>query len=548
MIINKSISAGFIFIIFALAIVLRIQGINKYDLWFDEIASDGYSSQLFPKLLDLDGKEYMLERMGKDGHSPFYYALVYAYSILFGNGKSLRIISLLFSLCSLAMFYKLARLFLGRQASIFAFLIAALSPFQIWYAQEARGYAMAFFLATVLLYFYAKSIRTNYPSYWLGFSAAGVLGIYSNYYFVIFILFSGVIFLFKKYRRTVLRNWAIAVTGIFILFLPFLFIFCRQLNFVKNFFWLLKPVLSSLPLTVGVFVLGYSASQAQLILGSALFILIFIYGAYRYYRSRDKEDGIILFSFAVIPIILIYIFSLWIMPLYLYRQLIIFSPFYYLFIGYGIAECRNKALRIFLAVLTALFLCLALVNYYRGFMIEPSGNGKEFYPGIHLKKNYASQLAYIYKKYSEGYAVVATDIYSALICKTYSIVKNGVARQGFMFYPAALSPHVKAYLLIETPLFKNSIFNHYRPYILCYRDDAAKVGRYKHVIEPLSMRNNKNPYERVILFSATFNNKRSGLDENSIKCRELMNRNFIKEEGVAMDGLYIESYIRKHLP
>ena len=102
--------------IFVGALALRIYGINKYNLWFDELISNCYSYDSIKVFAELDGSSivnYFLKRAVYDPSSVFYYLVAYLFSFLFGAGAMLRLLSVVFSVLALGMFYKLSRLFFG---------------------------------------------------------------------------------------------------------------------------------------------------------------------------------------------------------------------------------------------------------------------------------------------------------------------------------------------------------------------------------------------------------------------------------------------------
>ncbi|MBU1864547.1 MAG: hypothetical protein KKH94_12880, partial [Candidatus Omnitrophica bacterium] len=64
-----------IFIIFISALGLRLYTINKYDLWYDEYYTDGYSFEYQCIKAESYGASvpvYFLDRVIKDYHPPFY--------------------------------------------------------------------------------------------------------------------------------------------------------------------------------------------------------------------------------------------------------------------------------------------------------------------------------------------------------------------------------------------------------------------------------------------------------------------------------------------
>jgi len=296
-----------IIVVLLCALILRLYNINQYDLWFDELGSDSYSSENLSAAADLAKVplfSLMFTKMKNDPHSSFYYFLVYLYSKFFGDGPSLRILSVIFSMLSLGVFYKLSRLFFNRQVSMYALLLMALNPLHLWYAQEARVYAMACFFSLLMIYHFMQALKTNKRVYWIGFSIASSLAIYSSYHSGFLLIASAVIVLFRNNRKIV-PQWFLSVF-ISLIFLLFMFpIFAGQASFVKTSFWLHAPTNIVFLFTWMIFNLGYTATLTQLQMGLVLFLFLFLCGVGTYYET-NKRNTIILLLFLFLPIILIY--------------------------------------------------------------------------------------------------------------------------------------------------------------------------------------------------------------------------------------------------
>ena len=163
---NKT--TGILLLILLFALCLRVINLYSYDLWFDEIWTDMFSSQFHDRSAELFHKssnELLLDKMKSEPPSSFYYFFIYFYSKIFSSGKALRIISVIFSMCSLLVFFRVCLLFFDRKTSIYALLIMALNPFHIWYAQEARVYAMACFFSLLVVYNFIRPVLQQNAGY-----------------------------------------------------------------------------------------------------------------------------------------------------------------------------------------------------------------------------------------------------------------------------------------------------------------------------------------------------------------------------------------------
>lgn len=124
-----------------LALALRAHRLAAQSLWSDEdITLDRALRPLAEMLRALPVEQ-----------GPLYYLLMRPWTLLAGSSDlALRWPSLLASVLAVALGLALGRRLAGRRAGAFLGLILALSPFLVYYGQEARGYALLFCLALAL--------------------------------------------------------------------------------------------------------------------------------------------------------------------------------------------------------------------------------------------------------------------------------------------------------------------------------------------------------------------------------------------------------------
>ena len=101
-------------------------------------------------------------------------------------------------------------------ASAWAALLAAISPFFLWYGQEARPYALWGLLALLSTYLLLRWVQTESPAWpWLAGYAATLAMFLSSHYYAVFLLpvHAGLIYLRLARRRRVARL-VIVVVGL----------------------------------------------------------------------------------------------------------------------------------------------------------------------------------------------------------------------------------------------------------------------------------------------------------------------------------------------
>jgi len=438
-------SALIILLILISALAIRLYNLNKYDLWFDETVSYVFSHQNMERDAAVAGisiPSLMLEESRDDPQPFFYYLLIYVSSFLLKGWESLRILSVIFSTLSLLVFYKLTRLIYDRSTGIVALLLMAMSPFQVWYAQEMRTYALSGFFALLATLFFVKILRKEKKSYWFYFFISEIFALLTSYYSVLLLIIALSFLLFKRNFQYA-RKACLFIGIMLVFFMPLLGPILHRLHMVKNFFWLLPPTLGNLFLSFAVLGLGYSANYSQLIIGLDILAALFIYGIYRSFKDKNKYTIFLSLSF-LLPIIIIFIISKLIVPLYIDRQFIVITPFYYLLIANGISSIKSIKLKVLVCfVLTALMLS-SLINYYNGFIL-PGENRKSFYPGVFEKKQYKLLFTYLYDNLEKEDIVAVTDVQSYML--TLKVLKEkfrNSCAHWFLFYPEKLDPGEKS--------------------------------------------------------------------------------------------------------
>lgn len=159
-----------LFLACGLGFALRVYRLEAQPLWYDE----GLSVDLA-----LSPPVYVLTTINRP---PLYYGLLHAWVRLAGvTTFTFRFFSAWWGTLSLPLFYRLGRQLLGRQAGMWAMGLATLSPFYVYYAQEARTYALTLALAlvsSVALFAWLTSTRRR----WLALHGiASLVCLYTHY-------------------------------------------------------------------------------------------------------------------------------------------------------------------------------------------------------------------------------------------------------------------------------------------------------------------------------------------------------------------------------
>lgn len=127
-------TAGLLVLILLLASGLRFYRLDAQSLWNDEGTSVALSQR------DLAS---ITRDSARDIHPPLYYWLLGGWARVFGTDEAaVRSLSAFLGVVLVALTYALGRLLAGRWIGLAAAFLAAINPFQIYYAQEARMYML----------------------------------------------------------------------------------------------------------------------------------------------------------------------------------------------------------------------------------------------------------------------------------------------------------------------------------------------------------------------------------------------------------------------
>lgn len=120
-----------------------------------------------------------------ESNPPLYYVLSWGWAQAFGTGEvGLRSLSALFGVMTIPVAYCIGAELASRRAGLLAAALAAVNPMLIWYAQEARSYALLVLFGAVSFFFFARALRTRAGRDLALWALASALALYSHYFAV----------------------------------------------------------------------------------------------------------------------------------------------------------------------------------------------------------------------------------------------------------------------------------------------------------------------------------------------------------------------------
>jgi len=208
--------------ILLLAAGLRFCALGRQSLWNDEGTSVAVAQRELGTII---------RDAAADIHPPLYYVLLGRWVRAAGTSEAAaRSFSALLGIGLVALTYALGSVLLGRWPGLAAAFLAAISPFQVYYSQEARMYMLLAVLSAGAVLALTRWIRQ--PA-WLSLAAVGLLeatGLWTHYSFAFVVLALNLAFLLSLRRGTLRRlvPWAATQAAVLLLYLPWLPVALRQ--------------------------------------------------------------------------------------------------------------------------------------------------------------------------------------------------------------------------------------------------------------------------------------------------------------------------------
>ncbi|MCC6614622.1 MAG: glycosyltransferase family 39 protein [Anaerolineae bacterium] len=276
-----------------LAALVRFHLLGAQSLWNDEGNAYVQATRSLAEIAD---------HAARDIHPPGYYWLLALWRGLFGQTEfALRALSAFASVSSVAFAYALGRRLYGAVAGVMAALVIGLNTFSIYYAQEARMYALLALWGVASLWALAHLLRLRKTSSRLSarqiviralplalFNAAGL---YTQYAYVYVLVTQGVVVLLwlagslaPDARRTlwrVLATYVAANVIALLLFLPWLPVALQQIATWPNT-GQSTPLFESLSVILNWLIFGLTSQNASL----AVAWLVLLFGLMRMRGGR----------------------------------------------------------------------------------------------------------------------------------------------------------------------------------------------------------------------------------------------------------------------
>jgi mannosyltransferase len=343
--------------ILVVALGLRLWGLERKSVWFDESMSVWFAELPLPSLF---------EALRMDVNPPLYYVLLHVW-LLFGQGDAwLRLPSVVFGTLTVLVTALLGRALFGWRVGLLAGLLVAVSALQIDMSQEARAYALFSLLATASLWLLHRACTAGGAA-WPGYAAVTALALYTHN-FAHFLLAAEVAYL--AFMQALRRSWdwgpVLGVLGAGVLFLPWLPSLIAQLSLVRGDYWIQPPgphVWSDTLVSLAYYTPPGRDARAHLLLNAGRWLLLGLIALAL--ASAWRRPRVLLPALAVGGPIALSVLVSWIVaPIFVVRYVAFTVPAFWIVVARGLETVPPGLARWLLAGVVLLCVLLNLPPLY----------------------------------------------------------------------------------------------------------------------------------------------------------------------------------------
>lgn len=341
-----------------LALALRVHNLGTPSLWYDEVLeldiAQGPLDQIWPQL---------------DRHSamPLDYYLLHGWITLGRQETWVRFPALWFGILAVPLIFRLGSRLFNRRTGVIAALLLTCSSFAVEYSQEARPYSLLLLLVLVGYLGLWQAYRTGQRRYWV-LVTFGIVGATLTHYFALFMLLPMGLWVAVQQIDRLKRpkfwlHTACFALCVLILLLVLILIgrFWRVYG-VGDYFAsvVARPETLTLPASEKpnrgpgppveraffankVLAPLSTGDEPAVLLFNGLYLIPLL--SVLRPRSKNRSAGLLLLSWLLLPILLIYLFLLHRGTFYAIRYILYTLPAYLILVAHGIDALLQAASR-----------------------------------------------------------------------------------------------------------------------------------------------------------------------------------------------------------
>ena len=385
--------------VLTLGLGFRLIRLGTFSFWHDEA---------FCLLVSEDLGGLFLRGNLAANHPPLAYILLALWRLL-GMGVNewtIRGLPALFGVLGIGAIYLLGKELFNARVGLVAALLLAISPFHVLHSQDLKEYIYLPFFATLMVLYFYRATNTGRSKDWLMYGLLAGICCYTEAFVAPLLVAINCWFLLFFYKhKDNLRYWVGANLLGALMFAPWLGMMLQKVHLYMveaEGWWVPPPTPWGVVFYFKTIAFGYAAVKPFFYLAFLLFLVLFIYGAYRA-LVRDSRAALLLLMWAVLPVAMVYVISLFGQSVFLIRALLPYALAVYVLVAVGIVHIPGRYIRYAVVSAVVVLCCVGLGAYYLR-IFHP--NQHPHRPGTHPPRAYAEAAAYVLEQYEPGDVVV----------------------------------------------------------------------------------------------------------------------------------------------
>ena len=339
-------------------LILRLFHLGAWSFWHDEAITVLLAQKPIPDLIAITAA---------DVHPPLYYLLVKPFLWLGQSETLARLPSALWGAGSVLALYLLGRDLFEPRVGLAGGLIIALSPLQLFYAQEARMYTQLVSLTILSSWLLFRALRADGWLWWALFGLGVTLASYTAYFaFPVWAAMAAYL-LFVDRRRPQIIKFGLTMAGVALLYAPWLSVFLSQTRAVSDTYWIAPPNPLILFPTMSAFFTSYTLPSLGVAIALAATLLILLISLndarYAFKDRRDVQSLLWLILWGLIPLLLTFLVS-FIVPIFQLRTVMTAAPAFYLLVAWAISRPPRWRINLLIFLPLLGMIVLSLFNFY----------------------------------------------------------------------------------------------------------------------------------------------------------------------------------------
>ncbi len=349
--------------IFLGAILLVALGLRLFEAGSREIFYD----DAFSFFLAKQNLGQIVQGTAADTMPPLYYFLLHFWMKLGESIFVLRLLGVVLSLGMVAVVFDLGRRLADTAAGLWAALIVAVAPFQIYHAQELRMYTLLGLAQISYVWFFIRlreqgSVKQP-VGLWTGLVLTGTIAMYSHNLAIFGLILPDAYLLLKRDWRMLLKL-VIAQLVIALLAAPWLVMIPGQIDKIQTAFWTPRPGFLEVLQGVLQFQIFLPLQGAVMLLATLLSLQAMVLIGFEVFKARKLMGvGFLSLVWLGLPLIL-FVVSYVMRPIFVPRGFILSMLIYAVLGGWMISRRWHKSIGPYLATACILASVISLPAFY----------------------------------------------------------------------------------------------------------------------------------------------------------------------------------------